>query len=166
MKWKRVAAATATATLLLSNPMSAQAATKVITVAPSGTTTVYEPVLGGRDHYCALQDSGEAVPNTADSGSFHSIAVSFRQLKVRQDGQYTVWLVELHKDENGNIGGCSANDVGSTVATKGKTGTFTGATTRFTGSYPVRIVLVHQDSGIFDGSAQQTTPEFRMEVPE
>ena len=51
-------------------------------------------------------------------------------------GSYDVWLVNLYRDDTGQVIGCSASQAGALTVKSGQS-TFRGSVSRYTGSYEV-----------------------------
>ena len=140
-----------------------------VAYAAKGPTTRAD--LAGPAGYCQYYDSTSApaapvgrvqiATSTAASPGFHPVKVD---IKLRADqvpaGSYQVWLVNLYRDDAGQVIGCAATPFANHMTVKsGRSIDFRGAVDRYSGEYEVQVFV-----GAIWGPGYSTSP-VSVDVP-
>jgi hypothetical protein len=121
------------------------AALVAIPSAATGTTT--RASLTGMGGYC--HDGGTAgalgkvqiVTRPRDAG-FHPVHVDIRVAPGKlAPGAYQVWLVNLYRDDAGQVIGCSASPFANALTVKHGPAVFHGSVDRYTGAYELQVFV-------------------------
>jgi hypothetical protein len=106
--------------------------------------------LGGQTGFCpygtaalgAAVGKGQITTTTATSPGFHSVRVDVK-LRAHQvpAGTYQVSLVNLYRDDAGEVSGCSATSLASPLTVGNGGVDFHGSVTRYTGSYELQVYV-------------------------
>ena len=119
-----------------------------VAYAGKGTTTRAD--LIGSTGYCQYFD-GAAAPavgkvqiatSPAASAGLHSVRVNIK-LRAGQisAGSYQVWLLNIYRDEAGQVSGCAASPLGG-LLTVGRGGVeFNGSVDRYSGQYELQVYV-------------------------
>src|SRR5580765_1002517 len=154
---RRSVVATAIASAFLAIPTLAFAAA-------SSTTTRAD--LAGSEGFCEFYDSNTLTSPTvgnvqiatsqASSPGFHAvnIAINIRPGQVPA-GAYDIWLVNLYRDDAGQVTGCAASPLPNQMTVKGGRVSFRGSAERYTGEYELQV-YIGPLSGPGYGSAPST----------
>jgi hypothetical protein len=115
--------------------------------AATGTST--HANLAGSAGYCqpfapapapSLGRAQIATTAAADPG-FHAVHLDIKVGGGKLGaGSYDVWLVNLYRDDAGQVIGCSATQAGAMTVKNGPA-TFRGAVERYTGRYEVQVYV-------------------------
>ena len=130
--------------------VSAFLAIPAIAHAAKGTTIRAE--LAGGAGYCQYYDAAattapagtvQIVTSSAASEGFHSVRVD---IKLRADqvlaGSYQVWLVDLYRDDAGQVVGCAASPLANPLTVKsGSPVDFRGSVDRYSGQYELQVYV-------------------------
>ncbi|MFL6005785.1 MAG: hypothetical protein ACJ744_06025 [Gaiellaceae bacterium] len=157
LKTRRTVFAAALVTALVGIPAIASAAT--------GAST--RENLAGPAGYCQPFASAPApslgkaqiATTTATDPGFHPVTLDVRVGGGKlAAGSYGVWLVNLYRDDAGQIIGCSASQAGALTVKNGPS-TFHGSVDRYTGRYEVQVYV-----GSIGGPGYATAP-VTVDVP-
>lgn len=120
-------------------------------VAYAAKVTTTRADLAGVGGYCQYNGATHApavgkvqiATSPATSPGFHSVRVD---VKVRagqlQDGSYPVWLVNLYRDDAGQVIGCAASRFADPVTvTRGSPINFRGSVDRYSGQYELQVYV-------------------------
>jgi hypothetical protein len=127
------------ATALVAIPAIASAATG---------TSIRENLAGGAG-YCQPFGStpspslgkAQIATTTATDPGFHPVTLDVKVGAGKlAAGSYDVWLVNLYRDDAGQVIGCSASQAGALIVKSGPS-TFRGSVSRYTGSYEVQVYV-------------------------
>jgi len=133
--------AAALVTVLVAIPTIASAAT--------GTGRSTHANLAGAASYCQPFASAPApslgraqiATTAATDPGFHAVHLDIKVGGGKLGaGSYDVWLVNLYRDDAGEVIGCSATQAGELTVKNGPA-TFRGAVDRYTGSYEVQVYV-------------------------
>ena len=129
--------------------VSAFFAIPAIAYAAKGTTTRVD--LAGPAGYCQYYDAAAApavgkvqiATSSAASPGFHSVRVD---IKMHADqvlaGSYQVWLVDLYRDDAGQVIGCAASPLANPITVKnGRPIGFHGSVDRYSGEYELQVYV-------------------------
>ncbi len=129
--------------------VSAFMAIPALAYAANGTTT--RANLAGPSGYCQHYDAAPAatvgkvqiVTSPAESQGFHSVRVNIK-LSAGQvpAGSYPVWLVNLYRDDAGQVIGCAASPLANPITVKnGRPIGFHGSVDRYSGEYELQVYV-------------------------
>ena len=154
---RRTVFAAAFVTVLVAIPAIASAATGTWTHANlAGPAGYCQPFAPGQTP--ALGRAQIATTAAADPG-FHRVTLDVRvgggKLAM---GAYPVWLVNVYRDDAGEVSGCSATQAGALTVKNGPA-TFRGSVVRYTGRYEVQVYV-----GPIGGPGYATAPA-TVDVP-
>jgi hypothetical protein len=120
-------------------------------VAYAAKVTTTRADLAGVGGYCQYYGATPApavgkvqiATSPATSPGFHSVRVD---VKIRagqlQDGSYPVWLVNLYRDDAGQVIGCAASRFADPVTvTSGSPIKFRGSVDRYSGQYELQVYV-------------------------
>jgi hypothetical protein len=136
---RRTVFAAVLATALVAIPAIASAATG---------TSIRENLAGGAG-YCQPFGStpspslgkAQIATTTATDPGFHPVTLDVKVGAGKlAAGSYDVWLVNLYRDDAGQVIGCSASQAGALIVKSGPS-TFRGSVSRYTGSYEVQVYV-------------------------
>jgi len=118
-------------------------------IASAATGTSIHANLGAGTSYCqpfaaapapSLGKAQIATTSATDPG-FHPVKLDIRVGAGKlAAGSYDVWLVNLERDDTGQVVGCSASQAGALNVKSGQS-TFRGSVSRYTGSYEVQVYV-------------------------
>jgi hypothetical protein len=146
--------------------VSAFLAIPALAYAAKGTTARAD--LAGLGGYCQYYDAAAAAvgkvqiaTSPAASPGFHSVRVD---IKIRAGqvlaGSYQVWLVNLYRDEAGQVIGCAASPFATPMTvTSGSPIAFRGSVDRYSGEYELQVYV-----GPIWGPGYATSPAI-VDVP-
>jgi hypothetical protein len=118
-------------------------------IASAATATSIRENLAGGAGYCQpfagtpTPSLGKAQIQTtsATEPGFHPVKLDIKVAAGKlAPGAYDVWLVNLYRDDAGQVIGCSASQAGA-LTVKGGPSTFRGSVSRYTGSYEVQVYV-------------------------
>jgi len=157
LKTRRTVFAAALVTALVAIPAIASAAT--------GAST--RENLAAQAGYCQAFASAPApslgkaqiATTAATEPGFHPVTLDVRVAGGKLPaGSYDVWLVNLYRDDAGEVIGCSATQAGA-LTVKNGSATFRGSVDRYTGQYELQVYV-----GSIGGPGYATHP-ITVEVP-
>jgi hypothetical protein len=131
--------------------LSAFLAIPAVAYAAKATTTRTD--LAGTAGYCQNYDTtaptapavGNAQIETFPSATegFHSVRVNIRARAGQvQAGTYPVWLVNVYRDDAGNVIGCAASPLANPLTVKsGRPVDFRGSVDRYSGQYELQVYV-------------------------
>ena len=146
--------------------VAALVAIPAIASAATGTTTRAD--LTGVGRYCQPSSGGatsslgraQIVTSTATDPGFHPVHVDIKVgANTLARGSYQVWLVNLYRDDAGQVIGCSATPFAHALTAKRGPSTFHGSVERYTGEYELQIFI-----GPIGGPGYGTAPA-TVDVP-
>jgi len=118
-------------------------------IASAATGAAIHANLGGGSGYCqpfaatpvpSLGKAQIATTSATDPG-FHAVKLDVKVGAGKlAAGSYPVWLVNLERDDTGEVIGCSASQAGALNVKNGQS-TFRGSVSRYTGSYEVQVYV-------------------------
>jgi hypothetical protein len=83
----------------------------------------------------------QIATTTATDPGFHAVKLDVKVGAGKlAAGSYDVWLVNLYRDDTGQVIGCSASQAGALTVKSGPS-TFRGSVSRYTGSYEVQVFV-------------------------
>ena len=129
--------------------VSAFLAIPAVAYAAKGTTTRVD--LAGPAGFCQYYDAAAAAAvgkvqiatSPAASPGFHSVRVGIK-LRAGQvsAGSYQVWLVNLYRDDAGQVIGCAASPFANPMTVKsGSPIDFRGSVDRYSGEYELQVYV-------------------------
>ena len=120
-------------------------------LAVAGTGSTARTILAGSGGYCQSFDEPSAPSigkvqlstTTATSPGFHAVDVDIKVSPGKlAAGTYDVYLVNLYRDDTGQVTGCSASPLSTAMTVKNRHWTdFSGTATRYTGQYELEVYV-------------------------